>query len=187
MAIGKIIRDTYDWVPIIFDIITFCMIVYTIYVRSKNKEKMRENDFTYYMKSQVCIPIMITLILGCFMIGYVNYDRHKDIDQYELGLKYEEEENWELSYQSFMNVSTNWNDEIENNLMQHVYYVYSRMEYEHGIEELEKENWMSAYICFSEAMDYLDASILADYCYYMYLNETYPDWTPFMHIPYLGG
>ncbi|MCM1218432.1 MAG: hypothetical protein NC548_28425 [Lachnospiraceae bacterium] len=59
--------------------------------------------------------------------------------------------------------------------------------YNTGIEFMSNEDWYNAAVNFSKADNYEEAESLMEYCYFIYVLETHPDWVPNMGINEITG
>lgn len=116
------------------------------------------------------ITIVILFMVACFF-NIANNKRHDYIESYEKVNEYIENKNYAKAYFEILQIPSGWRD--RDNLYE---YVYVRYQYDEGMLDLNLDAYESAYKHFKEAGLYLDADVLADYCYFHYLHEQYPDW-----------
>lgn len=134
-------------------------------------------------KETMVNSIIMTIILFLICVVGIAYskDRHTLLNNYTQALEYEENGNDLLAYGLYKDLYETDPQYEDVDLRYH--YLHKKINYSKGQTQLVLEDYLGAYRFFCEASDYLDSDVLSQYCYYMYIMNQHPNWTPDMEIP----
>lgn len=175
-------------IPIVLILLGVILVVFCIKIYTMNKPEVFEENYETRMKLwREGIFYRAIMAAMCFVFGIlavmasqIYYD---NLEIYNEGILYEENGDWNNAYDVYMSIYNRmgeWKD-----IKDHIYYVYPRYQYEEGLKAIDENNWLYAFTCFDEATDYLNSEILAEYCYFKYLQEVHSDWSTDTPVPYL--
>lgn len=160
--------DLQDWIFIGIYFVTTFSCFFTIFTYLKKKKERKVVDIAF-------LRIVSIILIFISLMGFLsNTTRHYNIDHYEKGISYEEEEDWENAYHEFALIS--YGSHNFRDAKNHLDYVYPRFMYDRGYDLMDLGEYKEANDCFRRAGDYLNAEFFADYCYFLYLKEEHPIW-----------
>lgn len=176
------LHDERDGMQILLVLLVIGAIFWAIFsIRGYFKRKAKGKCYyKEYMPLIACIFLIIMSVI-LIIVSVYNLKRHSYDEQLSYAIACIENEDYVTAYDQFMDLKDQGYEAFDS-LDGWLEMCEPQALYENGIEHMSHGDWMSAYHYFNKIGIYNNADVLADYCYYMYCDETYPDWVPWMGI-----